>query len=161
SIIHLFNHGVTKGALFMVTGAYVMRKGSSFCDNLAGLGKRMPITSAAFVISGLSLIGVPGTAGFISKWLLVNSALEKDWWWMAILIVGSSLLAIIYVWKIVELLYFKEAPDDEQIEEAPYSMLIPMWVLAAVCVISGVDTDLTYAAAKAAADGLLGAGVAQ
>ena len=158
SIIHLFNHGITKGALFMVTGAFVMRKGSSFCDNLSGLGKQMPITSGAFVISGLSLIGVPGTAGFISKWLLVSSALEKGWWWMAILIVGSSLLAIIYVWKIVEILYFREAADGATVKEVPYSMVIPMWLLAAVCVISGIDTDLTYTAAKAAADGLLAGG---
>jgi len=159
SIIHLFNHGITKGALFMVTGAFVMRKGSSFCNNLVGLGKKMPITSGAFVISGLSLIGVPGTAGFISKWLLVSSALEKGWWWMAILIVGSSLLAIIYVWKIVELLYFKEVPEGSAVKEVPYTMLIPMWVLAAICVIAGVNTDLTFDAAKAAADGFLSGGV--
>ena len=50
---------------------------------------------------------------------------EKGWWWMAILIVGSSLLAIIYVWKIVEILYFKEAPEGNTAKEVPYSMLIP------------------------------------
>lgn len=158
SIIHLFNHGVTKGTLFMVAGAFVMRKGSSFCDNLAGLGKQMPVSCAAFVVSGLSLIGVPGTAGFISKWLLVTAALERGWWWMAILIVASSLLAIIYVWKVVELLYFKDPPNDERVQEVPVSMLVPMWLLTATCVISGIDTDLTFAAANAAANGLLGAG---
>ena len=89
TIVHLFNHGITKGALFMVVGAYVMRAGSSFCDRLTGLGKRMPITGAAFVVAGLSLIGVPGTAGFVSKWFLIQAALEKGWWWMAMLIVAS------------------------------------------------------------------------
>lgn len=159
SIIHLFNHGITKAALFMAVGAYAMRKGGSFMDQLSGLGKTMPWTSAAFVVSGLSLIGVPGTAGFVSKWILVNAALEKGWWWMALLIVASSLLAIIYIWKVVEILYFKEPVDgDATVREVPLSMLVPMLLLAAVCVGFGLNTDLTYTAARAAADGFMGAG---
>jgi len=78
TIVHLFNHGITKAVLFMVVGAFVMQKGSSFTKNLNGLGKQMPWTCAAFVIGGLSLIGVPGTAGFISKWLLIDAALKID-----------------------------------------------------------------------------------
>ena len=58
-----------------------------------GLGRRMPLTSFGIVICGLSLIGVPGTAGFVSKWYLILAALEKGQWWLVFLIVASSLLA--------------------------------------------------------------------
>ena len=104
-IAHLFNHGITKAALFMGVGAYVLRAGGSFYDTIQGMGRAMPWTSAAVVIAGLSLIGVPGTAGFISKWVLVQAALEKGWWPVALLVVASSLLAVIYVWRVIETLY--------------------------------------------------------
>ncbi len=158
TLIHLFNHGITKGALFMVVGAYVMRAGGSFCGQIAGLGRQMPITSAAFVIGGLSLIGVPGTAGFISKWVLIEAAFERGWWWMALLIVASSLLALIYVWKIVELLYMQEPADGLVVKDVPFSMLLPMWVLVAACVWFGLNTDITIGSAQVAASGLLGGG---
>lgn len=158
SIVHLFNHGVTKATLFMAAGAYIMRGGSSFCDRLSGMGSRMPFTSAAFVVGGLSLIGVPGTAGFISKWVLVQAAFEKGWWWMALLIVASSLLAVIYVWRIVEILYLQSPPEDQETEEAPWSMVVPMWLLAGVCIWSGLNTEFTLGAAATAADGFLSGG---
>ena len=88
AIVHLFNHGITKAVLFMGVGALALRVGGSWYDRIEGLGKTMPWTSAAIVIGGLSLIGVPGTAGFISKWVLVQAALEKGWWPVALLIVA-------------------------------------------------------------------------
>ena len=71
SILHLFNHALMKGALFLVLGAVFYRIGSCNIDRMAGLAKQMPWTMAAFVGGGLSLIGVPLTAGFISKWYLM------------------------------------------------------------------------------------------
>lgn len=158
TLIHLFNHGITKAALFMAVGAYVLRAGGSFCDRLAGLGRQMPVTSAAFVIAGLSLIGVPGTAGFVSKWVLIQAAFENGWWWMSFLIVGSSLLAVIYVWKIVELLYMQKPAEGVVVHEATWSMLAPMWLLALACIWFGLNTDLTMGAAQVAAESLLGGG---
>ena len=158
TIIHLFNHGITKAVLFMVVGAFVMQKGSSFAKNLNGLGKQMPWTCAAFVIGGLSLIGVPGTAGFISKWLLIDAALEEDLWWLALLIVMSSLLAVVYVWKIVEVLYMKQPEEGSVIGEVSISMLIPMWILTIACIYFGLNTELTLTSANVAADGILGGG---
>ena len=158
TVIHLFNHGITKGALFMVVGAFVMRRGSSFAAKLTGLGKQMPWTSAAFVIAGLSLIGVPGTAGFISKWVLIDAALENNYWWLAILIVASSLLAVVYVWKMVEVLYMQQPPEGEILKEAPISMLVPIWILAIACVWFGFDTNLTMSSATVAAESLISGG---
>ena len=75
-IVHLFNHALMKAALFLAVGCAVLRLGSSDLADWKGLGRRMPITMAAFVLAGLSLIGVPLTVGFISKWYLILAALE-------------------------------------------------------------------------------------
>jgi|TARA_B110000971_G_scaffold18423_1_gene16910 multicomponent Na+:H+ antiporter subunit D len=155
TIIHLFNHGITKAALFMGVGAYVLRSGSSFYTQLQGLGKTMPWTSAAVVIGGVSLIGVPGTAGFLSKWLLVQAALEQGYWPVAMLIVASSLLAVAYVWRLVETLYLSTPHSGQTIQEAPLSMLLPLWIMALACIYFGFETDITLGAAKAAAQALL------
>ena len=155
TMIQLFNHGITKAALFMGVGAFVLRAGGSFYHHLYGLGKTMPWTSAAMVIAGLSLIGVPGTAGFISKWLLVQAALDAGWWPIAILIVASSLLAVIYVWRMIEALYLTEASGELQKRQAPLSMVVPLWSMALACMYFGFDSDLTLSASKTAAEGLL------
>ena len=156
TIAHLFNHGITKAALFMAAGIFTLRMGGTFYKRLEGGGKTMPLTSAALVIAGLSLIGLPGTAGFISKWLLVQAALEKGWWPVAMLVVISSLLAIIYIWRVVETLYFKPPPEGATRREAPLSMLIPLWIMTLATVYFGIDTSLVLNSAQAAAKGLMG-----
>lgn len=80
SLIHLFNHGIMKGALFLALGAVALVQGGTLMKHMAGLGRRMPLTAAAIVIGGLSLVGVPLTAGFISKWYLVLTALNAGLW---------------------------------------------------------------------------------
>ena len=155
TMIQLFNHGITKAALFMGVGIFVLRAGGSFYYHLNGLGKTMPWTSAAMVIAGLSLVGVPGTAGFISKWLLVQAAIESGWWPVAALIVASSLMAVIYVWRMIETLYLMEPSQEVTAREAPMSMLIPLWIMALACIYFGLDSDLTLSASRTAAEGLL------
>ncbi|HGG06524.1 MAG TPA: monovalent cation/H+ antiporter subunit D family protein, partial [Aliiroseovarius sp.] len=155
AIVHLFNHAITKATLFMAVGAYVLRSGGSYYKNLLGMGRVMPWTTAAAMIGGLSLIGVPGTAGFISKWLLVQAALEQGLWWLALLIVASSLLAVVYVWRGVETLYLPPPADDVDRREAPLSMIIPIWITAAACIYFGLATDVTLGAAQTAAQELI------
>ena len=156
-ILHLFNHSLMKGALFLVLGAIFYRIGSSTMDGLAGIGKRMPWTMAAFVGGGLSLIGVPLTAGFISKWYLILAALDKGWWYVAVLIVASSLLSVIYVWRVIETAYFRDAPvDTPTVSEAPLSLLIPAWVLVLANFWFGIDTSLPVGLSRLAAESLIG-----
>lgn len=155
-IVHLFNHAVTKGAIFLLLGCVALRIGQPSIDRIAGLGRRMPWTSAGLVIGGLSLIGVPGTVGFVSKWYLVLAALERGWSWLAALVLLSSLLALVYVWRVVEHCYFREpSPQLAQAREAPLSMLVPAWLLVAACVYFGLDTAATVGTASKAAQALL------
>lgn len=156
-MIHIFNHALMKGALFMAVGAVFYRVGSVEISAFKGLGKQMPLTMAAFTIAGLSIIGVPLTAGFISKWYLVSAALEQNHWLIAALVLGGSLLAVIYIGRILEAAYFQQ-PDESQsnqIKEAPLLMLVPMWILVIANIYFGIDTSLTIEAAEGAAEILL------
>ena len=155
-IVHLFNHGVTKGALFMLVGAIAFRTGSVRIGRLAGLARSMPLTCAGIVVGGLGLIGVPGTAGFVSKWYLVLAAIEAGAWGVAFVVVASSLIAVVYMWRFVEVAYFRAPGEDAaRVKEAPAALLVPAGVLLAASVVFGVEPSLTLSAASAAADALL------
>ena len=155
-IVHLFNHALIKCALFMALGCVFLRIGSVHIGDMAGLGRRMPVTMASFVVSGLSLIGVPLTVGFVSKWYLIQAALEKGWWPIAVLVLFSSLLAVIYIWRVVEVAYFRPAPEGGPVPaEAPLSMLAPMWLLTGAAVYFGIDATRTLEVAGGAAAFLL------
>jgi multicomponent Na+:H+ antiporter subunit D len=151
TIVHVFNHALMKGALFMALGALVYRIGSTRLNQIQGLGRDMPWTFAAIFIAGLSLIGVPGTAGFISKWYLVLAAIEQQDWLIALVILAGSLLAVAYMWNLVETLFFQPAePQREPVREAPLSMLVPMWLLVIANIWFGLDTELTVGIAETA-----------
>lgn len=157
TLLHLFNHALMKSALFLAIGAVTYRIGSSQIYHLAGLGRKMPFTMAAIVAGGLSLIGVPLTVGFVSKWYLVVALLDNGWWPVAVLVLFSSLIAVIYVWRVIEWIYFTPPRiilDD--IKEAPLSQLIPIWFLVLANLYFGVDTRLTVGVSKMAAQSLFG-----
>ena len=159
-LLHVFNHALMKGALFLALGAVMLRVGSTQLKDFQGLGRQMPLTMAAIVVGGLSLIGVPLTVGFVSKWYLVVAALEKGWWPVAGLVLLASLLAVVYVWRIVETAYFKAplAPiaGKERVKEAPMAFLLPVWMLVSANVYFGLDTRLSVEIATAAAQSLFG-----
>lgn len=157
SIVHIFNHAVMKGGMFMALGAVALQVGGTDLRHLRGLGKRMPLTMAAFTVGGLGLIGFPLTAGFISKWYLVKGSLDAGMWGLAVVVLFGSLLALVYVWKVVEAVYFHE-PEGRAAEarEAPLSMLIPMWILIGMSLYFGVDATFTGETALRAARGMLG-----
>lgn len=157
-ILHLFNHALMKGALFLALGCVVYRMGAARIGNIAGLARSMPLTFAAIVVGGLSLIGIPLTVGFISKWYLLLAAIEAGHVWIAVLILLGSLLAVVYMWRVIEAAYFKPAPAGiEEVQEAPLSMLIPTWVLVIANLYFGIHTELTVGVARQAAQVLLGA----
>ncbi len=157
TLLHLFNHSLMKSALFLALAAVMYRLSSVQLSCLQGMGRQMPLTMAAIVVGGASLIGVPLTIGFVSKWFLVMAAIENGLWPVAVLVLLGSLLAIVYVWRVVEVAYFMEPmPGKDPVKEAPWSILVPVWLLVAANVYFGVDTRLSVQIAQAAADSLFG-----
>ncbi len=157
TVVHLFNHALMKGALFLAVGCLAYRIGATRMEAIAGLGHRMPWTFGAFAVAGVSLIGLPPTAGFISKWYLVSGALELGWWPVAVLILLASLLALVYIGRVLEAAYFRKPSVAEELQaEAPVALLAPTWLLAGANLYFGLDTRLSAGVAGEAARALLG-----
>ena len=158
ALVHLMNHAIMKAGIFMLLGCVIFRLASMRIDDLAGIGRKMPFTTAGIVILGLGLLGVPGTSGFISKWWLVLAALENGQWWLVALIVIASLITMLYVGRFVEAAYFREPSEKAMnVREAPLSMLIPSYVLVVATVYFGLDTKWSVGLALDAAASLLSA----
>jgi multicomponent Na+:H+ antiporter subunit D len=159
TIVHLLNHAAAKGAIFMLLGGAVLVMGGATLSRLQGMGRVLPVTTFGLVLCGLSLIGIPGTAGFVSKWYLVLAALEKGQWWLVFLIVLSSLLAVAYVWRVVEAAYFREPrPELAGARELPLAMAVPAWAMIGATIWFGFDTRVTVGSASQAAAMLMGGG---
>ena len=154
SFIHIGNHALIKGGLFMAVGGIFLATGARVSvDSMAGIGRKMPVTATAFLICGLSLIGLPLTAGFIFKLYLVRALLDDN-----LLIVGlvlaSSALSVVYLWKIVEVMWVRPARVDAmEISERP-ALYIPLWVVAISNIWLGLDAGSLVGAAEAAAASL-------
>lgn len=144
ALIHILNHAITKGCLFMVAGAIIYRTGLRSIKDFDGLGKKMPYTCAAFTLAALSMIGVPPTVGFITKLCLVLASLEAVEYVYVAVILASTLLNLVYFWRVIERMYFvrKEGEGENEHaikkDEAPVSMVIPAFVLGLLCVIVGI-----------------------
>jgi multicomponent Na+:H+ antiporter subunit D len=154
-LVHIVNHATMKAALFLAAGAIFYRIGTVRLADLAGVGRRMPLTLGAFTIAGFGLVGTPGTAGFISKWYLAVGALHQGSWALVAVIVGSSLLALVYVGRVLELVWMREPPAGNRAADPPASMLAPIMLLAGASIYLGFDTDWTVGIADAVAKSLL------
>ncbi|RJX21360.1 MAG: monovalent cation/H+ antiporter subunit D family protein [Desulforudis sp.] len=162
SVVHILNHALMKGSLFLVVGAIVYKTGITHINDFIGLGKKMPVTMAAFTIAALSMIGVPLTVGFVSKWYLAIGSLDAGMWYLIPVILLSSLLTAVYFWRVIDNIYFKKPEKenaDEQtppgISEAPALMLVPTFALAALCVVFGIFASVPVSIAEKAAVMLL------
>ena len=159
SLMHMFNHALAKGTLFLVVMCLATRFDSLELDDLAGAAKRMPWTMAAFLVAGLSLIGIPGTAGFTSKWYLISASLELGGagWLLVVVIVIGSLMAVAYIWRVVEAAWFREPQGDHAgVTEAPALMLAVTWLAAFANIYFGLSPSLQYRLASDGARLMLG-----
>jgi len=153
--VHIGNHALIKGGLFVAVGIYAVALGRRInLDQMVGLGRRMPITTTAFLICGLSLIGLPLTAGFISKIYLVRALLQADMIMVLVLVMASSALSVAYLWKIVEVLWQKGA-ETAAVRETP-ALYLPLWILALANIWFGVAPGPLVDAAMRAAMQLTG-----
>ena len=164
ALVHMMNHALMKTAIFLALGGIVFRTGALGVDTLAGIGRRMPLTLAGLVAASLGLVGVPFSAGFISKWYLLRAALERDAWLLAAVIVAGSLLTVLYVGRIVEAVWLREpGPNAQpaQRAEAPLGVLGALWLLVGASLWLGIDASLSVGIAERAANELLEASAAR
>lgn len=147
--LHILNHAFMKGCLFLVAGALMYRMGMRNIFQLGMIHRKMPYTMGALVIGALSMIGIPPTAGFFSKWYLILGSIEARNWIFVAVILASSLLNALYFFRVIENAYFEisrghpqgEALAEPAREEAPLSMLIPILTLAAGILLLGLFNE--------------------
>jgi multicomponent Na+:H+ antiporter subunit D len=156
SFIHLFNHALIKGAIFLALGTIAAQLGRVTMTNIQGAAKQIPMTIAAILFGGLALIGLPLTAGFISKLYLLRAIIEKGAWVVAAFTVLSSILALIYVWRIVEVAYLNDRPKGAPVLTETTAQWIGAWLLVIATIYFGVQSEIVVDAAFAAADMFIG-----
>jgi len=160
AVVHMFNHGMIKATLFMAVGCVLYRVGHAHIPSLDRMMSRMPFTVTAFIISGLGLVGVPLTVGFISKFTLIQALIEAGWWPAAVLILVSSVMATAYIGRVIYLMLFRKARSatiaSEGYREVPMLMLIPMYALLILGLYFGLFGSQTLGLAGGAAQTLLG-----
>lgn len=138
AMFHLMAHAVMKSCLFLAAGTVAQRTGVRNVADYDGMGRRMPLTMAAFSMAALSMMGMPGFVGLISKWYLAVGAMEAGLPIYAVLMVVSGVLNACYYLPIIERAYFRPGTGGAPPGEGPVLTLIPIAVLAAGCVVLGI-----------------------
>lgn len=144
ALIHILNHALMKGCLFLVSGAFIYKADLWYIYQFQGLGRKMPYTCAAFVIAALSMIGAPPSVGFVSKLYIILASIETGKWIFVAVLLLSSLLNLVYFWRVIEMIYMRTGCEEHlpqsafQKDEVPLSMLVPIWILASLCIFMGI-----------------------
>src|SRR3990172_3092675 len=143
-IIHIVNHGFSKITLFFCAGAIYVAHHKKKISDMAGIGYAMPFTMGAFALASLSMIGAPPVAGFVTKWYLLNGALEIKNIPILIVLMASTILNAGYFVPITIRAFFegkKERWSRKDIQEAPLTMVIPLVLSALISLGLGMFPD--------------------
>ena len=143
-IFHMINHAMYKSCLFLTAGAVEKQAGTTELEKLGGLARGMPVTVVCFIVAAASISGVPPFNGFFSKEMVYDAALESGWVFYAVALLGSFFTAASFL-KLGHAAFFGKRSDTREIREAPLPMLIPMIVLAGLCILFGVANSLPLA----------------
>jgi multicomponent Na+:H+ antiporter subunit D len=144
ALLHVLNHAIMKACLFLVAGGVQWRTGGYRLEDFKGMSRRMPLTMAAMVLAAISMIGLPPTAGFFSKWYLIEGAIEAHAWVFVAALIGSSLLSAVYFFRLIECAYLRQPVPQTPVfssssrQELPMQMLVPIWVLATGVLLLGL-----------------------
>ena len=149
ALMHILNHALMKGCLFLVAGAFIYKAELWNIADLRGLAKKMPYTCFGFTLAAISMIGVPPTVGFMSKVYIILASLDAagehpQYIIFVAVMLFSTLLNLVYFWRVIETMYMKQEEGEEGShstpvkDELPLSMLIPVLTLASLCIIVGI-----------------------
>lgn len=133
AFLHMLGHAFMKGGLFFCTGAIRYKYGTADIDDFGRIYKKMPLTCGLLVVASLSMIGIPPTAGFFSKWYLaLGAAGQHEWIYVAVLVI-SSLLNAVYFFKLIEKVFIRQSAGikerwKSEIAELPFTLILPIVV---------------------------------
>ena len=138
-IVHITNHAVSKITLFLCAGSIYVSTRKTEISQMSGLAKRMPWTMAAFALASLSVVGIPLTSGFVSKWYLALGTMDHNYGLILLgVLLVSSLLNAAYLGPIVYKAYFEKGPEiNEEVHEVPW-MVAPLAIAAAASLLLGI-----------------------
>ncbi|MBP7176692.1 MAG: hypothetical protein KBA53_10850 [Thermoclostridium sp.] len=139
-LFHMLNHVIYKSCLFMTAGSIEQQTGTTDLRKISGLAKSMPVTMICFTVSGLAIAGVPPFNGFFSKELIFDAALEINPIFYVGALLGAFLTAVSFL-KMGRAAFageLKSLPGKRNVRESSVGMLIPMMVLAVLCLLFGV-----------------------
>jgi len=157
-LFHLVNHAVFKSLLFLCSGAVEYRTGTRDLEKLGGLIRKMPVTGTACAIGSLSIAGIPPFNGFWSKLIIILALFRGGYWIYGTVGVVVGFITLIYFVMLQKDVLFGKLPDSlNKVKEAPFSMVLPLVILAALCVAMGVgymaiEGQMLDSAAKALLD---------
>ncbi|MEF8813619.1 MAG: proton-conducting transporter membrane subunit [Halovenus sp.] len=120
-LLHIPAHAFMKLTLFFCAGIIHVETHTDYISEMDGIGKRMPLTMAAFAVAAAGMAGIPLIAGFVSKWFLLIGAVEANQAVFAVVLLVSGILNIAYFWPIVYGAFFEshDAADDKPVVEGP------------------------------------------
>jgi len=137
-LFHMLNHALYKSCLFLTAGSVEKQVGTTDLEKLGGLIKKMPLTFVFFAVAALSISGVPPFNGFFSKELVYHAARERGMVFYIVAVTGAFLTAASFL-KLGHAVFLgKLLPEHKDVKEAPVTMLVPMGILAFICVFFGV-----------------------
>ena len=148
-LFHAMNHTIFKGLLFLTAGAVQHATGSLDLDELGGLSKKMPGTCALFLIGAASISGLPPFNGFASKWMIYQATFQKagetgNFFFVVVCVAAliTSVLTLASFIKVAQSVFFGQLnPKFAHTREVSLGMRIPMWILAALCILPGLFPD--------------------
>ncbi|MDP3059001.1 MAG: proton-conducting transporter membrane subunit, partial [bacterium] len=144
ALLHILNHAVVKALLFLTVGGIIKQSGATKVAQLRGLGKRMPYSFAVFAVGVLSMIGLPGTAGFNSKFYISLGALDINAIVFVLIILFSSLLSATYLLPIIITAFFHDSEEYNHVREVSWPLRAPLIVLAGACIVLGVIPSVLF-----------------
>lgn len=146
AVFHILNHALMKSSLFLIAGGIKYKFDEVKIENFGEMSKKMPVSMYCYLICAFSMVGIPPTAGFFSKWYLVVGAAQEGMWIYIAIIIVSSILNAVYFFRIIEFAYLKKAVVDLKDKfkgriELPLAMIIPILVLSLSVLMLGIFND--------------------
>jgi formate hydrogenlyase subunit 3/multisubunit Na+/H+ antiporter MnhD subunit len=135
-LMQVFAHGFAKAGMFVAAGVIIKASGRDTVAGLAGAVARLPVTMFAFGLAGMTLMGLPPSAGFLAKWLLIDAALGQGYWIIAVVALAGGLLAAVYVFRILRQAFLL-VPHGETVATVSRTLEWTAFALAAASVLLG------------------------